>query len=478
MNATLSWSWVLLVAGAMIALSGAGLAVWALFHDRARGRRRCPKCWYDMSGAPPHGMKCPECGREQMRERRFFRTRRRWRWAGAGAAVILLGVGTGIGFGWGIDPAMALVPTRVWINVLPLFDKQAEEFHQKNSGRILSGREMQPVLEQVLASIPVEKRAEAQKQAAAFIHYSRWERLLVARYISLRAIGRVQSSAPIAGDELDNLMFIAGDERDVAVRSIIAALGDRDEGTRLATIQSLVSLLGRSQSHAVWRAITAISAGPAVDPVVVFGSEAARAAAADPAVRKLRRLWRTEKSDRVRLAAFCALLMIDPQGGSVEELVQAMKDPFSEIRALAVDVLPLTGPASAAAVPELIGLLGDPVPTVRRRACIALGDVDAVTGAVPALLDALAHDADAGMRVVVVGTLVHALPHDERIIRALGSALSDGEIAVRSAAIGHLASLGPAAAIVREEIEGATNDSSDYVRKTAAKALEAIDGKK
>ena len=41
---------------------GAPLLVWAMFGDRARGRRRCPRCWYDMSGATL--LKCPECGRE------------------------------------------------------------------------------------------------------------------------------------------------------------------------------------------------------------------------------------------------------------------------------------------------------------------------------------------------------------------------------------------------------------------------------
>lgn len=36
----------------------------ALLWDRARGRRRCPKCWYDMSGVD--SLRCPECGREAM----------------------------------------------------------------------------------------------------------------------------------------------------------------------------------------------------------------------------------------------------------------------------------------------------------------------------------------------------------------------------------------------------------------------------
>lgn len=57
-------------------ISGA-VIYWGLFGDRARGRRRCPKCWYNMIGSP--GMMCPECGFAARRERQFHRDRRRWR---------------------------------------------------------------------------------------------------------------------------------------------------------------------------------------------------------------------------------------------------------------------------------------------------------------------------------------------------------------------------------------------------------------
>ncbi len=75
------------------ALTIAGLAViaWALFWDRSRGRRRCPKCWYDMDGAKADGdgrLTCSECGRVVRRERRLFKTRRRWWRALAGVCVL------------------------------------------------------------------------------------------------------------------------------------------------------------------------------------------------------------------------------------------------------------------------------------------------------------------------------------------------------------------------------------------------------
>ena len=56
---------------------GTCLAVtwWGLFGDRARGRRRCPRCWYDLSFSS--GRTCPECGHTANTERSLFRNRRR-----------------------------------------------------------------------------------------------------------------------------------------------------------------------------------------------------------------------------------------------------------------------------------------------------------------------------------------------------------------------------------------------------------------
>ncbi len=62
---------------AAAALLGLALLVWAMFADRARGRKRCPKCWYDMSAAL--NLRCPECGREVKHEKQLLKTRRRWK---------------------------------------------------------------------------------------------------------------------------------------------------------------------------------------------------------------------------------------------------------------------------------------------------------------------------------------------------------------------------------------------------------------
>ena len=75
----LSWLLVGLVAATFLIL------IWrALFADRSRGRRRCPKCWHNLHETP--GLRCPECGHAVRKESDFFRTRRRY----ASAALLLV----------------------------------------------------------------------------------------------------------------------------------------------------------------------------------------------------------------------------------------------------------------------------------------------------------------------------------------------------------------------------------------------------
>ena len=93
MKAAANLDWLFCVAGWTLGALGAALLLWALFRDRSRGRRRCPRCWYDMAGVP--GLRCPECGAEQRSERRLFRTRRRWKSAAAAVLLALLGAGVG-----------------------------------------------------------------------------------------------------------------------------------------------------------------------------------------------------------------------------------------------------------------------------------------------------------------------------------------------------------------------------------------------
>lgn len=53
-----------------------GTVWWAIFGDKPRGRRRCPRCWHDLSRTP--GLTCGECGFAASSEPQLARPRRRW----------------------------------------------------------------------------------------------------------------------------------------------------------------------------------------------------------------------------------------------------------------------------------------------------------------------------------------------------------------------------------------------------------------
>lgn len=101
-------AWIYWAGGGTLAVFGLVIAYLALFHDRARGRTRCPKCWYDMSGSP--GIRCSECGHEAKHPRGLRRTRRSWRLAVL--AVLLLGPGI-----WAT--LMPRVKARGWVSLVP-----------------------------------------------------------------------------------------------------------------------------------------------------------------------------------------------------------------------------------------------------------------------------------------------------------------------------------------------------------------------
>jgi hypothetical protein len=104
------------------------IAAWALLADwlrqRFRRRRRCPRCWYDMSHSPT--LTCSECGYTAKKERRLFKARRRWRWAFV-AVFLLIGshalhvTAQVKQRGW-----VAAVPTTVIILVTPWLEVDPE----------------------------------------------------------------------------------------------------------------------------------------------------------------------------------------------------------------------------------------------------------------------------------------------------------------------------------------------------------------
>ncbi len=112
----------------LLAVVGLSLLLWALFADRSRGRRRCPKCWYNLSGAP--GLLCSECGYVLRSERAFYRTRRRWRWVVVAAMPLILSGGAmrykTAQHGW-----VSLTPTTFLVFLMPSLEHDNQKWYDE-----------------------------------------------------------------------------------------------------------------------------------------------------------------------------------------------------------------------------------------------------------------------------------------------------------------------------------------------------------
>ncbi len=181
------WDWAFWGAGGVVGVAGLLLCAWAMFRDRSRGRRRCPRCWYDMSGVP--GMKCPECGRVARSEKRFLRTRRRWRWGAVGVAIGLLGAGTALVPAARSGTWVAYVPVPALNMVLSRFSKAAEKEYAAATPTAVSGG----MLLSMSGPGPLPPGFSAK--------LDRWQRLLVAQRCATLLTAEVAASRPAGDDE-------------------------------------------------------------------------------------------------------------------------------------------------------------------------------------------------------------------------------------------------------------------------------------
>lgn len=78
--------WMLTALG--IVQVACALVCAAIWFDPSAGRRRCPRCWYEVDRVS--GKRCTECGHESAAEHQFFRTRRKPGLAWTGALLLLL----------------------------------------------------------------------------------------------------------------------------------------------------------------------------------------------------------------------------------------------------------------------------------------------------------------------------------------------------------------------------------------------------
>lgn len=65
---------LVLAASLCLTVIAALLGIWTFIGDRSRGRLRCPRCWYNMSGL--EAVRCPECGHSIQSPNHLCKTRR------------------------------------------------------------------------------------------------------------------------------------------------------------------------------------------------------------------------------------------------------------------------------------------------------------------------------------------------------------------------------------------------------------------
>lgn len=117
------WSyWLMALAVLAVNTALVYVAWWALFSDRSKGRRRCPRCWYDMAYST--GMTCPECGHTPKNEQQFFRTRRRFGFA-AGAIFASVSICLFITDRISERGFTSVAPSRVLLWLLPMVDEKS-----------------------------------------------------------------------------------------------------------------------------------------------------------------------------------------------------------------------------------------------------------------------------------------------------------------------------------------------------------------
>jgi len=91
--------WLLPSIVAMLFPASIGLFYFGYWGDLSKGRFRCPKCWYDMSGSFVAGrLVCPECGKDAKKEKQLRKNRLRyWAIIPSGLSLLLYLVAAGYG---------------------------------------------------------------------------------------------------------------------------------------------------------------------------------------------------------------------------------------------------------------------------------------------------------------------------------------------------------------------------------------------
>jgi HEAT repeat protein len=440
------WTWVFWLLAALLGLGGAVLLYMALLSDRARGRLRCPRCWFDMAGAP--SLVCPECGHDARTPARLKKTRRRYRIFSAALLLLLAGYANtrvpGLLAG---DDWTKVVPGPVLRGIAPYFDDKGDDL-------LNAGFTMKPP--------------------------TRWERVLLAR-ASARCLEKYAAEHPV------------GATRDYRSMQAEQAL-QRCEGEAEAAVPVLLRML-RSSNEQDWRAAVRClgiigpnipSLGPRVGELVsdpdpgmrlhgLSGLEAfpRRKDVTRIIVRALR-----DPDGGVRWAAaraFC-IAGYDPSGEHLDAVVASIRDPEASTGRAGVAALASYG---ALGMPAMAALMDHPMVEVRLVVVSRLRGYGETGEPAPATIEGLRRalsDADDQVRYDAVRALreweTHARAAAKDLLRVAGD--RDETELVRCAALMAAGRVGADPDQAVPVLAAALKDSEPSVRRCAAEGLRAM----
>lgn len=131
--------------GGVVGAGAMALLCWALLGDRlrfwhAQRPRRCPRCWYDMSGTPAPAVTCSECGYRAKSEKKLLKFRRRWRWSFLAMLLLLIAAAAETAPKVRRDGWLAMVPTTAMIIMMPNLERSQPAIFNELQRRMAIGR--------------------------------------------------------------------------------------------------------------------------------------------------------------------------------------------------------------------------------------------------------------------------------------------------------------------------------------------------
>lgn len=374
----------------VLALASVAILYFWWRGDPARGRRRCPRCWYDMHATP--GLTCSECGRVAATEAALLRPRRR-RWLVALGVLMAVGCASCAATPWARRnhwTDVAPLPILVWHISTSRYDPDLRHCISTLNTRVRRAQI------QTWGSFRDPEPGEPTPALSA-----RSRRALAQRGLELFE-GATSSEQDSAGT---TLLLLAGPEAEVAVPALIARLEGPPPlyGYSPPALASLISRIGPGAAparaalaaklrtvHEVYRlpfyaALGAI--GPAARdqvPSLLEGLPDLPEPERIAAVRAIARIHPedAEPSLITMLDADSANLrnvaieLLRAQPASLQHALspfdQQLRSPDAAARARALLTIRAIGPAAAPATTGVVELLTDDDPVIRHAASLAL----------------------------------------------------------------------------------------------------------